>query len=211
MKTPLLLLAFALPLLQGDADQKAARAVAERGLETLRKMVNERNHRSLGFESPKDVADAALGDPLRVSMVRLDQLKEYRAGADAERLLVPLDKVEFPVTVRGEARSSITVEKAAAGGDWKASGFGGPSQIQAVERTRADAAKAAGVPPAALSLVRIPAFNITFVARRAGAATALTSVYDHPAAEVKAGVPQPMAALFERLAPLAQKDDGNPK
>ena len=196
--TALALLAAALLAQQGDdAD---ARASADKGLLVLRQMVTERNHASMGFEALKDAATSALGDPLKVHLVRLDELKTYAAGADADKLVHPLDKAVYPVLVGGAAKAAITVEKS--GGAWKATTFGQPTLAKAVFGAK---------PKAGSILVQTPAYNLSFVGNRDTGKLLLTATMDDVRFGLKAGSSTAAADLFARLAPIAQKDDGLPK
>ena len=53
----------------------------------------------VGFDDPSEAASATLGEPIRVSMVRLDALRKYSAGGDPERLLTDVGRVIYPVFV----------------------------------------------------------------------------------------------------------------
>lgn len=196
--TALAMLAALVLAAQGDdAESKAA---AQKGLGVLQQMVTEKNHASLGFENLKDAATATLGDPLKVHLVRLDELKTYAAGADPEKLVHPLEKLIFPVLVGAASRAAVTVEKSA--GAWKATSFGQPTLAKALFGAK---------PRAGSIFVQVPAFNLAFLGHRDNGKLMLTATMDDARFDLKAGTTIAAADLFAKLAPVAQKDDGLPK
>src|SRR5215211_4018067 len=145
---------------QEEATFTDAQSAATQALATFRKLVNAQNYKELGFESPDEVANAALGQPMRTSMVRLDQLKAYKASDDPNRLLNDLNQVYYPITVQNNVRSAISLEQA--NGRWKATGFG-PANL-AKQVARAKTAAGAETEPI---LVHVAPFNLYFTGHRA--------------------------------------------
>src|SRR5262249_27364332 len=82
---------------------------AANALTVLQKLVTDQNYRALGFESADEVKEAQLGQPLAVYYVGLEKLKAYREGTDVNSLLAPYAETIYPVTVRGNVRSSVTI------------------------------------------------------------------------------------------------------
>jgi len=68
-------------------------------------LVTEEDFAALGFESLEEVADAQLGEPLQVSAVPLDRLKEFTPETDPNELLVEANRIIYPVTVNEEVCS----------------------------------------------------------------------------------------------------------
>ncbi|MBW7899811.1 MAG: hypothetical protein H3C25_13820 [Candidatus Brocadia sapporoensis] len=68
------------------------------------------------------------GEPIRVFLVQLDQLREYKPGSDSNKLLIDADKIIYPFTVREQIRSLVVVEKIQEA--WNATNFGGHHLIK---------------------------------------------------------------------------------
>jgi hypothetical protein len=133
-------------------------------------------------------------------MVKLDQLKAFKAGDDPNRLLTDLNAVYYPVTVQNNVRSAISLEET--NGKWKTTGFGPANLAKQVARARGDAADSI--------LVHIAPFNLYFTGRRSDGRLMLTPVSDYPSFNLRAGASQPAEAVFAALAPIAQQYNGLP-
>jgi hypothetical protein len=119
----------------GQTTHADAKSAADRGLTTLAKLVNEQNYRAMGFESVAEVSTAALGEPIRVMMVKLDALRAYQPGSDPNQLLSDVPQAIYPVMVRDQVRSAITVSQVDAG-RWTAVGFGNPHLAKQTAQAR---------------------------------------------------------------------------
>jgi len=213
---------IALPL-QGCSKPEAGRSGAEQGeqqsyadaqsaanasLATFRKLVTSDNYKEMGFESPGEVVNATLGDPMRVYLVKLDQLKEYKQGGDPNALLTDLNRIVYPVVVREQVRSSITVE--AIDGKWKTTTFGqGATTKQIAEAKKAVAAnsQSRGAEP---FIVHVAALNLYFVGHRADNKLMLTPIVSVDNYKLRAGVTMPAEEVFSNLAPFARSYNGQP-
>jgi hypothetical protein len=182
---------------------------ASKGLETLQKMITPENFKAMGFESLDEVKSAALGAPLELFHVRLDQLREFQSGTDPNQLLTNVGQMIYPVTVQEQSRSSIMVAKD--GETWKAVRFGGPGLIKTLAQVRKEsppgATAAATSPP---FLVQVPALNVYFLGNRSDKGLMLTPLLDDPALKFKAGTPMPAAEALAALVPVAKAYNGLP-
>ena len=180
------------------------KAAATEGLQTLRALVDDQNFRDLGFESKDEAATATLGEPLRVYLVRLDQLRDFQPEGDAGKLLTDTSEIIFPVLANGQARSSITV--AQVDGKWTSAAFGGASLIKQIAKVRS------GLPPppgGASVFVKVPALNVYFVSQGgAGAEMMLTPLTDQPDYRLKEGGTVSAKEAFSALVPAAKAHDG---
>lgn len=184
------------------ADTRLATEVAGKSLSTLSQLVTEENYRAMGFESPREAADATLGAPIPVYMVQLDELRAY-AGGDPAALLRPLPQVVFPVNVGGATRSGMTVENAGKG--WQATGFGSA----ALTRALADAIRASGA--AEPMAVHVAALRTYFIGFRAGDGTLMFApIRDEPEFEFRAGTAVPATQALLALRPAAVRYNGLP-
>lgn len=144
---------------------------ANEGLRTFALLVTEENHKSMGFDAVADVKNASLGQPLQVMMVGLDQLRKFQTNSDPNALLNDTHQVIFPVQVRGETRSSISVSQAE-GGRWKAVGYGNPYLAKQIDQGR----KAIiAMPQASPSAQASPSDTRTTGAQNANTATPTTA------------------------------------
>lgn len=198
-----------LPTNQGDELQtfSDAQSAATRALDTFRKLVTRDNFKELGFESLDEASAAALGEPRRVFDVRLDQLREYREGTDADRLLNDANRIVYPVVVREQVRSSISVEKK--DGKWRAVDFGNTGlakQISATTRAMAANQRPEDTPV----LVHVLPFNLYFLGHHLESRLLLTPLADYSTFNLKAGTTTPANDVMAALAVFARSYNGLP-
>lgn len=189
---------------QEEATFSDAQSAATQALATFRKLVNAQNYKELGFESPDEVANAALGQPMRTALVRLDQLKAYKAGDDPNRLLNDLNQVYYPITVQNNVRSAVSLEQA--NGKWKATGFGPANLAKQVARAKTTA----GASETEQILVHVAPFNLYFTGHRVNGRLMLTPVADYQSFNLKGGASLPAEEVFAALVPFAQQYNGLP-
>jgi hypothetical protein len=185
-----------------------AQTAATRALEPLRKLVTPENARDMGFESVSEAANAALGEPIRVQMVRLDALRSYTAGADPGPLLTEVNRVLYPVTVNNQVRSSVIVE--GSGGQWTFSSFGGPALVRQVSRYRTDITNRLKPAADSVTVVHVSALNLYFLGYRVDNRLLLTPLENHPTYKLEAGASVPADEVFAALAPFARDYNGLP-
>lgn len=185
-----------------------SRGAAQRGIETLRKLITEQNLRSMGFETQQQVQVAELGQGLAHVRIRLDQLREQRGTLDPYALLQPPASVHWQVVQGGNVRSSVITERPK--GEWEAVSFGGAELIKAIARQQqADRPSS----KAMQFVASVPALKLVFLARQdeAGGQLLFTSVHDDKASGLMAGDTSPAATVLQRLVELARSHDGNPR
>jgi hypothetical protein len=185
-----------------------AQTAAAQSLTTFRKLVTKDNYKELGFETPEEVSGAALGQPLKIVFVELDKLRAYQPGSDPAAVLSDMNEVFYPVNVREQTRSSITVRQIE-GGKWRASNFGGASLAKQIAQMNPQPSATAPENNAAALLVHVAALNLYFVAHRAENHLMFTSVADVPAYNLRAGKALTAEEVFSLLVPVAkqQPDD----
>ena len=226
-KLILFCLVLTLPLIQGCArggssqnagDQSGqtgatptfadAQTAATQSLATFRKLVTNENYKELGFDSADQVSKATLGSPLRVFVVKVDQLRDYQAEKDANSLLNESPQMYYPVTVDSSARASIVVEQV--DGKWRSASFGNAGlakQMATMERASTTDTNAAAPP----IMVQIPALGVYFLGRRnADNNLSLMSVAANDALGFKAGAAEPAEQVFARLAAIVRNYNGLP-
>lgn len=193
--------------LAATAQQSAA--AAKDALPTLAELAKGENATRLGFAVTGDAERSELGAPWSDFIVQLDDLRSWQPGSDPMRLLRPTGLVVYPVTVGGAVRSSVTLKKQDS--TWKPVAFGAPGQSQAVSRIRASVVEKNRVAGPQTFQVRIPAFNLVFVAHVSGGSLMLTPVVDAPPYGLTAGVAVAADKLFTSLKPEAERDQGLPR
>jgi hypothetical protein len=176
-----------------------AQSAAEQGLETYRQIVTPENYLALGFQSPEEVKDAQLGQPLSVLRVPLDQLKVFSPDRDPEELLVDESRVIYPVTVKEEVRSSIAVE--GRNERWTATDFGNPKLITALTQFQRESSD---------FIVQVPAFSLFFIAQRSENGMVLTPIMDDARFGFSAGKSLTATEVFETISPFAREYNGLP-
>jgi len=129
---------------QEPATAPDPQTAAAQSLATFRQLVNDTNYRELGFESAAEVANATLGEPLRVMFVRLDRLRAYQPG-DPDKLLTDLHQINYPVLVNQSTRSSVVVQEE--NGRWKTATLGNGALARQIAEARKTMPAAGASPP----------------------------------------------------------------
>jgi len=181
---------------------------AASGLAEFKLLVNSTNFSSYGFQSAAEIATATLGQPVVAFLVRLDRLRNYQPSVDATSLLSGGDKVLYPVLVRDQVRSSITVDKGS--GSWKAVSFGGAQLIQRLVRAR-DKVSPPGTPTMDVEVLALSAFFLGELSVARGNTLFLTPLADQPQLNLKAGATDQAARIFTQLVPMARAYNGLPR
>jgi hypothetical protein len=183
---------------------KESRPPAEKALKQLRDLATKENFQSLGFDSLEEVPSAELGRPLPVLLVRLDELREYKPKDDPYKLLHPLPKVVYGVTVKGEPRCGLEVAKR--DDTWEASSLGiaGPArQYVLALKKQADKDQAT-----VFFIIKVPALNETYLGYQTDQGVKLVHVRQQ--AEEKDRVEaRPAADVLAELVKLAKEHDGS--
>jgi hypothetical protein len=188
---------------------KETAGVASRSLELLSKLATSQGPKTFGFESAKEVSEVKLGDPIGVFMVQLDDLGNYQAGTDPNKLLKPINKVIYPLLAREQVRSSIVVQKTDE--SWQATDFGGLNLIKLLTQARQKSGAKSRTPPGSCFAIQIPALNAYFIGYRdREKKLMLSSVIDDPTLELSAEETLPAEEVFRKLAPIAKKHNGLP-
>jgi|HubBroStandDraft_6_1064221.scaffolds.fasta_scaffold276912_2 hypothetical protein len=140
-----------------------------------------------------------LGEGLLMYMIRLDSLRAYRSGDDPKSLLNETGRIMYPVTVGGEVRSSVTMEKRA--GVWQPAAFGYANLARMVHTTRQQVVDATQTPLESVVYVEAPAVGARFVGHEAGSTLILTPIHDIAGTTLTAGK---LVSATEALAQLSR-------
>jgi len=194
---------------QHAAVLKETQVAAQNTLSDYQQMVTKENFKRLGFETADEIKQATLGEPMLDYMVQLDDLKNYEAGTDPVKVLKPTNHVIYPVVVRAQTRSSLTLAKTDKG--WASVAYGSPALIRSLTTLRASGAASSRLSEGAYFSVRIPAFNLYLLGHRTDTTLMLTPVFDDPKLGLKAGEVAAADGLFQKLKPAAKEHDGLPR
>jgi hypothetical protein len=182
---------------------KESRAPAEKALKQLHTLATKENFKSMGFDTLEEVKTSELGRPLPVLIVRLDKLREYKPKDDAYKLLHPLPKVIYGVTVKGEPRCGVEVQKR--DGKWETSALGiaGPAR-QFVHALKKHAEKDRAT---SFFLVKVLALNETYLGYQTPDGVKMVHVRQQATAKDKVEA-RPAADVLAELVKEAKEHDG---
>jgi len=154
--------------------------------------------KDIGFNSVEEVADAQLGSPIRIYKVPLDLLRKFQPGDDPNQLLVDTGRIIFPLTVKGQSLSTITVaESLLTLKGWKGSRVtrtGLPRLIRKIEPLN---------PSSSSFLVLITPLRVFLLGDRKEGRLILIAIEEHPYFKLHVGEERDAAELFGTLAPHA--------
>jgi hypothetical protein len=191
-----------------SAEARDSKSIAQTSLATLVELASK-DGAALGFASPGDAKRAELSLPLSDFIIGLDSLRSWQANMNPLGLLRPTGLVINPVHVAGSVQPSITVKKQ--NGQWQAVSFGAPKLAASVAGNRERVVTRSNVQLENIFQVRIPAFNISFVAHIENGMLLLSPVSDYPQYGYLAGVPIAADQVLSRLQPDAERDQGLPR
>lgn len=183
---------------------------AMNALPTLERLVNETNYQDLGFSSVDEVRRATVGDPLPVMMVRLDELAEYTPDKDPMSLLHQESRTLVPVLVGGEVRTSTVVHTAGHEAKLAVGGFGGPTLIQSLERTRRASMAQTERLAASYFVVHVPSMSLYLLGYHEENTLMLIAPLNDPRFGLEAGEVIAARDLFVRLVPETRRDFSAP-
>lgn len=156
-----------LPAVNSRAEaQMSQKEFSQKSLEGyIRDVVNERNFANFGFKSLEEAKLARLGDPYKVMIIGLRDLKRYTPGSGVKNLLIDGKTLWYPVLVNGEIRAKLEIiEKE---GKWIAGEFGRMKKAQKIYTAREALPRlldSKGIgEPYTVMLIKIPALFAEFL------------------------------------------------
>lgn len=182
---------------------------AQRGLAHYRELASPENAAGLGLDAAADAGKALLGKPKREFIIRLDALKAYKKGGDAEALLWDTKIVHYPLIVNAKHRGSMSL--AQLDGKWEFVGIGDIDRTALRQNAIAGSVKRFQKNEEDHFIVRVPALNLEFTGFRNRGELQLASVTDNEPAGLTAGEAEPAVRILERLLPIALAHDGLPR
>jgi hypothetical protein len=188
---------------------KELNSTAIASLETYKLLISEDNYKEMGFESLNDIYTATLDTPIVDYFIRLDQLKKYDANNKLEDLLIPTEQFYYPVLVKGQVRSSITVSKI--DGKWQAVSFGSHNFIELVANALKENKKESKLSSLEYFIVRIPSLNKDFLGYKLKGEILLVPLSDDSSVGFKSGVSLPASKVILQILPEAKAHDDLPR
>jgi hypothetical protein len=191
-----------------DSAVTASQAAAATALDTLRRLVNARNFRAMGFDSLAEAGSATLGRPLVIFRVPLGALRAFNPKNDPWRIVRPSEMVFYPVLVGKQARSAIVLR--GDGNRWRVATYGGanPARLSSEAIRIADSL----LPPPQRQYfwieVRIPSTN--FIGFESTTRLILIPLRDDRMNRWRQGVPIPADSVFGQLSPEARAYNAQP-
>jgi hypothetical protein len=139
---------------------------ADDALDTLKKMVDESNYQSFGFENAAEVKQAVLGEPAQLFVIQNDKLAKYKPGSNVQPLLEDVHRMIYPVIVNGHGRTLVTIVQN--GQEWTLAKYGDQNVAENLARIRNDKIAKAGSGPGSSPSnyydIRIQTLQIDFLA-----------------------------------------------
>ncbi|MGA8301578.1 MAG: hypothetical protein WCB53_02975 [Terriglobales bacterium] len=191
------------PLNQVMANIEAGSAEAERGLPKRLENQAAGSVRKIATTAlPRTLSKGAVGAPIQLASVALNELAAYQQGRPIESLVQPLTGLIVPVYFNDENYLGIFLK----GRDshYVPVGMGEPNMTRLIARTIGAVAKQHSVSPESLTVLRVPGLFLTFVARSADGKIRLTPVSTVHTYDLKSGEEASGEEVFARLQPAAQ-------
>lgn len=146
---------------------------------------------------------------MRDYLVRQDRLAAYRPSDDPGTLLTDTQIVQYPLVVENATRAMVSM--VFAGGQWKLLSVGDASRSRRLVGAVRESARSLQRSESDHFSGRVPALNLEFAGMRdAQNVVLLTPLEDDARWGLKAGIAEPAAKVFARLAPSAKSHDRLP-
>jgi hypothetical protein len=193
-----------------EKGSKETRPIAAKSLAALSQLATAGSYSALGFTSPGEVREAAVGEPFAIFNVHLDELQAYKVGSDPFTIMHGGQTFMYPLLVGQQVKSSVSIEKMNA--EWQATSFGSQKVIQLLSQMRARrmATTQAGG-RAWYFAVQVPALNRYFLGERIERQLRIISLWNDSALHLEAGNPVPADQVFLSMVPIAKAHKGLPQ
>jgi hypothetical protein len=144
-----------------EAVDPAVTAKAHAVKQDMQKTLPPGIQKKLGFGSTEELANATLGDPHKVYMFRLDDLKAFKAGDDPKKILGRTNEILYPILVDGNVTSAIGFRHEK--GDWIPTSLGRTQELKIAEPVREKHGKAKGRGHSSYFIARVPSMYMSFL------------------------------------------------
>lgn len=155
--------------------------------------------------SAQSLEKTTLGQRIDHQIIGLEDLRGYKTGNDPKSIIRPIKRATYPILdANGVTISSIEIEQV--NGKWQPAQLGNRAYVQMFEEVR----KANGLKPSEASLVRVPGFNVYFLAREQSGRLEFSLLNESPMADISPRQFIDARTALDRLVPAAQKYNGLP-
>jgi hypothetical protein len=182
-----------------------SRGAVPGALQVFAGLVDAQNAQAAGFADQGAVLRAQPDVPLVDFAVGIKELAAYRGG-DPLAIARPTNSVVYPLASTGGRLSSITLSRRDA--RWLPVSFGSPARTKLVVATRSEVARRGEVALNACFQLRVPTYNLLFVAHLRGNDLQLTPVIDYPEFNLTRNRTTDARSVFTRLVDAARRDAG---
>lgn len=189
-------------LAQGTPPEQAA----AKALETFTLMVDDQNYRRMGFESPGQLREASLGEPIEELTIPLAVLKAGEPAGDSEKILEKSVTRHYPLVIQNRVLSEVTIR--CEGDNWKPSGFGGIGHVRDMSQMRQRLAAEKNLKSHQIFEVAVPQLQISFMGYKEDGHLFLTPLYSDRRLGFTTGVPIRAEQVIEALRPMARELPG---
>ncbi len=149
-----------------------------------------------------EAAKTARGAKLKVYILGLDKLKDFKSGDKPKKILIDTKEIVYPLYVGNVLKSSLSIRKRSGG--WKDASMGG-TEIHSLEPVRTAHAKANNIKVKSYFIVRVPAMYLSFLGYDKGSDLYLIPTHKHPDVELEIGKSIPAADVYIKIKPLVAK------
>jgi hypothetical protein len=104
----------------------------------FKSLVNRGNYQKMGFEVEKELAAAKPGTPIRLFIIRPDQLLAFTDATDPATVIEDAKQWVYPVLVGTDVRSGATVARQGTEGFWKLISAGDQGLARSIFQERQD-------------------------------------------------------------------------
>ena len=185
---------------------KGLEDAAKKALGDLQALAAMRDIKMPDMPSPEMLTNARFGEMIPQHIIKLDRLKEYGSGSDPKSLVEKIDRYTIPILSSTNALvSSVEVERTAAG-EWRTADLNNFAYVKAGEMVLREN----DLLPNEIKLIRVPAFNLHFLARETARGTELALLSDKPFNNIPAKRFTPAADVMTQLSTVAKSYNGLP-
>ena len=202
MKTYSILILLVTGVIFSASGQDDLQRVAQQAVEDLRQLVANEEFRGKNLPSPEALSNARIGQAVAHHVIELEALRGYSPQTDPNRIIKEIDRVTVPVASGSNSRVIATIELDRNDQKWQIGELGNQQYMQMYEELR----QHLDLRPEDARLVRVPAFNLYFLAT--GERMALLS--DKAFGDIPPRELQPAREVLRTLVPVAQSYNGLP-
>jgi hypothetical protein len=180
------------------SEEQQWKSAALEGCAKLESLITPGNSKLLGFDTAKDALLTHIGNGIDIYTVGIDKLRVYLPGDPVTPLVKQLSSRLYPLSVRGEVRSSLVVSNVQGTGTLTTTAWGLKQLITLVTKHKKLNSD---------FVVWIPALNLHFLGNQHDETLMLTPLATRTLYGLSEGVPVHAGVVFALLAQQAREHD----